>query len=207
MKQNEVMSSFLSEATRMLDSMKKFSGYELHCFHMRPMLEGMQSMMKYVNIGANSIECLRITVGMLLEKLSIAESEINSFGLPDSDDCWPEDCIDPLEYAEMTVPVTAKMGDGFKPEDIEYKIAEKLDWLDMTVEIAIPAISTIMRHYPKDDKEAILDFTPTQIFALLMNGDVTAEEWDLFTSLRGEIERDMRSGMSYQESIDEEWFK
>ena len=206
MKQNKAMSSFLSEAARMLDSMKQFSGCELYHYNMRPMLEGMERTLKYVDIYPNSVECLRRSISSLLEEEGIAEAELNAFGLPDPDDCWPEDCIDPLEYAEMTVPVTAKMGDGFKPEDIEYKIAEKLDWLDMTVEIAIPAISAIMRHYKRDDKEGILDLTSAQIFGLILSDDVPAEDWDMFTSLRGEIERDMRSGMDYRQSV-LEWFK
>ena len=202
------MSSFLTEAKGMLDALKSFSGCELHHHKARPMLQGLRVMLNTVDYDLNSVGCLEKQIDALLEEEGIAEAELNSFGLPDPNE-WPEDSVLPedaaimfgSEYTPEKYCLEGKIGEELNSNELEYKVAEKLGWLDMTVEIAIPAISAILVHYKRRRKICILHLDADHIFGLLLTGDVTCQDWKTFINLRGKIEDLMKSGTDYQSAI------
>lgn len=200
MKQTKAMSSFLTEAMNMLNAAMHLSGNELYHYNMRPMLEGMKRVLNTLD-DRQKAGTMELLVDTLLEEEGIAEAELLAFSEgPDPDD--------ELEWSKEVIHPDAifRTSGLFGEDDLAYKIAETLGWLDMTVEVVAPAVEAIVNNYKGVPCE-ILDLTGESIFGLLLGSDdVTWEDMKTFLSLRGEIESEMAAGHSYQEAIDE-WFK
>lgn len=88
--------------------------------------------------------------------------------------------------------------------DLYMAISHKLGWDNMLSHIAIPAIKQIVDNYTLP-KCYLLELDGNNLFGLLI-GECTVHDWNMFVSLRGEIEYEMFHGITHPEAIDE-WFK